>query len=529
MPIPWSLERPSIHGFIESQIRDGRIGGSDNDVELPDEAMIRDAQSLGWVAGGQDGVFAHHGSGGIEEKSAAAVFDALSAALSKATESNLRALYDLLCEDDLIGYIDPLIERIHQTSPSPDTLPPDRLHSLARWLALNAPDRGPVKFAVAMLGLVEVESEEDRALLQTLGQHEEFTLYVAVAIRNRSEDWERDLFELAKQVTGWGRIQIVERLAETKDPEIKAWILREGFRNAVMYEYLAYIAATVGGLADELRKPEPDDALLRAAGEILEALVDSGGPAEDMDDYAEGAEATELFLQHMEKRARELEDFLAVELLRRFVTDEEADWNARQSKGWTPDRRSRISALADAVVNRPEWREKALEGISAEDDKAFWQARKVAEALGIDTWEDSFRRQESGTGDTWFNLMQTEDPERIDRVIRLAKLQIPLHEVGTGPGEELGLGEEFKHHSALDWIVQDLGRFPGQGWDLIQVALRSPVVRNRTMAIRALSGWGQDCWPEEARGFLEAAEEREPDDEVKEAIRRLLDGQPLEF
>ena len=527
MPVPWSSERPSIHGFIRSRIRDGRIGLSDDAADLPDEALIQDAGSPRWIAGGRDGAYAHHGGGGSEKQKAAAVFEALSAVLSTASERNLRALYDLLREDSVIGYIDPLIDRIREASRSDEVLRPDRLNGLARWLAATAPDRGAVKFAIAMLGLVKVEGREDEELLLALGRHEEFTLYVVIAIQNRSEDPERDLFALAKHVEGWGRIHVVEGLAETQDPEIKAWLLREGFRNAVMYEYLAYTAATAGGLLQELMAPEPDDALLEGAGEILEALV-YGGPAQDMDDYAEGAEATEIYLRHMARRARTLKDFLIVEVLRRFVTDDEANWHERETRGWTPERRAGISALANAIVKRPEWRQIALDGLAAEDDRAFWQAQRVAEALGIDTWEHSFRRQESGTGEAWFNLMQTEDPERIDRVIGLAKAQIPLHEVATGPGEELGLGPAFGHHSALDWIVQDLGRFPGQGWELLKVALESPVVRNRNMAIQALADWGRDRWPAEARGFLKRAAAREPDDEVREDLRRLLDGRPLD-
>jgi len=59
---------------------------------------------------------------------------------------------------------------------------------------------------------------------------------------------------MAKHVTGWGRVHLVERLAKTEDAEIKEWLLREGFRNSVMYEYLAYIAATTGGLNDALHQ-----------------------------------------------------------------------------------------------------------------------------------------------------------------------------------------------------------------------------------------------------------------------------------
>ena len=98
------------------------------------------------------------------------------------------------------------------------------------------------------------------------------------------------LWELAKTVDGWGRIHIVERLAETERPEIKDWLLREGYRNSIMYEYLAYTCATAGNLLTALSGEHVDRDLLTSAGDIIQALI-SGGPAEDMDGYEEGATA----------------------------------------------------------------------------------------------------------------------------------------------------------------------------------------------------------------------------------------------
>jgi len=79
------------------------------------------------------------------------------------------------------------------------------------------------------------------------------TLFPAVPIQNLSPTYERDLWELAKTVEGWGRIHLVERLAHAEDHEIRAWLLREGFRNAVMGEYVACICARAGRLHEALR------------------------------------------------------------------------------------------------------------------------------------------------------------------------------------------------------------------------------------------------------------------------------------
>ena len=122
-----------------------------------------------------------------------------------------------------------------------DDLDPQRVHSIAHWLATGAADREPVKFAIGLLGVCH--GGDDRDLLLTLGRHEEFTLYASVALQNSGDDAELSLWAQACLVTGWGRIQIIERLAGTKDAQIKAWMLREGYQNDILYEYTALIWA----------------------------------------------------------------------------------------------------------------------------------------------------------------------------------------------------------------------------------------------------------------------------------------------
>jgi hypothetical protein len=183
-----------------------------------------------------------------------------------------------------------------------------RVHELGRWLATTGVDRGAVKTGIALLGATGLGQDVD--VVRVLGRHEEFTLYVAVAMSNGAQEREAELWNLGQAVQGWGRIHCVERLSATQDPTIRDWILREGFRNSIMYEYLAYIAATTGGLNDALRTDAVDRPLLTAAGEILEALV-TGGPAQDMDDYADGADTVEAYLALLGVRAESLGDYLA--------------------------------------------------------------------------------------------------------------------------------------------------------------------------------------------------------------------------
>jgi hypothetical protein len=124
--------------------------------------------------------------------------------------------------------------------------------------------------------------------------------------------------------------------------------------------------------------------------------------------------------------------------------------------------------------------------------------------------------------------MQTQDPTRIDRVLELAEKKIPLGDIATGPSDALGLGLKWASHSHLDFILQDLRRFPGKGWAFIRAGMRSPVVRNRHMALRALSSWDQKTWPSDAKVLLLDSLRDEPKEDVRDGIQTLLAGKKLE-
>lgn len=510
----------SIHAHVRSHLgADGRLAKAG--TTLPDE---KDDGRLRWVAGGLDGAFGHHVGGGGAEPRAEAVLRALQGVLADATASRLEQLYAQILEGSVLGYIDPLLVALRQT----DDLDVERLHELATWLAERAPDREAVKLGIAILG--GLSGPDHRELLLTLGAHEEFTLYAAVALLHRGgSEAERDVLALARRVDGWGRIQIVERLAHTSDPEIKAWMLREGYENAVMNEYLAYTCATAGGLREALARARVDDALLKGAGDIIVALI-NGGPAEDMDDYADGAAVVEDYVRHLGTAPQQLAQLLVVDRIRDFLErgededDDESRWEGREARGWTPELRERLGARCDAIVALPHWPAQVSAGLLADDRVGFWVADQAAKVLGIDTWDRHYERLESGDASRWYDVMKTSDPARIDRVIALAEERLDLQAIARGPANEMGFGPEWSQHTSLDYLLQDLGRFPGKGWPLIRAGLRSPVIRNRNMALQALGTWGRERWPAEAQALLEQAAREEVNDGVSERIGRVRAG-----
>jgi hypothetical protein len=158
----------------------------------------------------------------------------------------------------------------------------------------------------------------------------------------------------------------------------------------------------------------------------------------------------------------------------------------------------------------------------------FAHADRAAKALGIDTWDIHWRRLREKPTDPgrWYHVMALCDGERIGPVVEFAEANIDLAAVATGAGDELGLGRGFEPHSCLDYVLQDLRRFPGKGGALIEAGLRSPVVRNRNMAVAALAAWSRGEWPVGLEKSLERAAGCEPNEDVRERMQKVLRGEP---
>lgn len=519
-PIPWDPARPSLYGFLLPHA-EAAAGLPEHCHVLPDEPP---GDGLAWAPGALDGVLGHHAAGG-DPDATQAIHDRLLATLDDPTP-NLPQLYREVADGSVLDFIDPLIERL-LARPG---LPRARLHALALWLARSSPDRGAVKFALALLGALDSGSQ--RELFLTFGLHEEFTLYAAVALGSSlaPPERERAWWSLARKVHGWGRIHLVERLALAPSPEVQDWLLREGYRNEVMLEYLAYPCAVGGNLLAALSGQDVDDGLLDAAVELVGALL-AGGPARDIHDYADGAEVVLLLLDHLARRPpRALAHLIVAHQVADFVESPYTDWNTLHEHGWSEPLRGEIlrRARARALCQPEHWEALVHPGLAETDDGRFHEAAQAAALLGIDCWEHWLARQRDGRSSAWYPLMQSDDPARIARVLELARQQLDLAAIASGPDTALGLSLAYRAHGELDVIVQRLGAFPGQGWDLLDVALASPVVRNRHMALNALQAWGREAWPAEAVQRLRRAHDLEPVEDLKRRLAELLQPQLVE-
>lgn len=175
-----------------------------------------------------------------------------------------------------------------------EELDPDGLYRFALRTMKESRNRECVKFALSLLELVQ-NREEDRQVTATLALCDEFTLYSMYVIRGW-ENGNQEMFRLARQVHGWGRIFLVHEL-EPDTPEIQSWLFREGWRNTILTNYSARVCAQKSGLAGLLAQESiTGEEYVAARALVTELLCDS--PLPGASGMEEGEQLLRDFLRH---------------------------------------------------------------------------------------------------------------------------------------------------------------------------------------------------------------------------------------
>ena len=477
---------------------------------LPDEPPP-DPSKLRYGPGVMDGIGAGAAGPGESQPAviaASAILDLLQAVPST---KKVHAVAARLAEVESPSSFDQLLETLKTGGANRA-----RLAELSRWLCTHGTHRQQVKAGIAMLGVSG--APDDTALVNTLGRLEELTLYSLVALSNLQPDKaEQAIFDLARQVEGWGRIHALYRLAGTSDPTIKAWMLRGGYVNGVMDEEVAYIAASTGGLEEALAGAV-DEELLDWSGRLLVALA-IGGPAKDMTHYADGATALASYL-------REVGNVSATLLRLQHLYDIE-----RYLTGWAVENpliddgtREALSAQVTEILNRPDWPPLVAGGLVSTDVGTVKAVLRLAPRYELDPvpvvldWLPA----EPHDAYLWQIVLAAATADNIDELVELAGRVLPWSAIKTGPAKDFGLGPDYRAEACLDQILQRLDKFPGHGWAAIEVGLTCRVTRNRNLAIRALDEWPRDAWPEGAQGGLRRLLFQEPDDKARQRVKDLL-------
>jgi hypothetical protein len=478
---------PSIYNFIASHI-DPATGRLSDGLLLPDEPVARRYSRIRWVPGALEGLGTRHMQWDGSEKAsrAARLLETIAASNAPTPDSTTAeaTLYELLRADDVVTFYSDALDLA--SARTRDVEP--RLHALAQRLAMTSRDRGPVKFGIAMLG--SMGDEHDVDVLRTLALHDEFGLYAAEALAEIAPDRQAALFDMARKLSGWGRIEAVAKMVATSDPTLRRWLLTDGFRNSINPQYLAFQCVSIANLAGALEEAQqaraPDVALLVGALDLLQALI-KPGPGLGFDDYADAPQAAAAFLRLIEKRRDSVSFLLAAHALRDYARARSA--NSETAAHWTPAQLKDATRLADEVIADASWRHRVTAAI-ADNRTDLTQAADAAARLKIDTFDLHLRAlgKNPVNAQRWSLAFAAADPARVPRLIALAEQHFGAQDTqSTTPRPS---GARAHPPETLEAVLQGIASYPGSGMHLVESSLADRDNRVRRAAVETLVRWG---------------------------------------
>ncbi len=305
----------SIYQMICDHMKEGIL---DPAFSLPEEDA--DPSMPSFAPGALDGIMVYHM--GFEPLNAAQAKQMARAVRAAAAgrQEEAEQLFEVWTKDvRAVRGVDALQQYVARHA---NQLDPQNVYETARRMVLRSCDPECVKVGLELLEMLSAPDEEIRTIIRRLGLCEDFSL-CAVWNMRKWEDADRELFDLAKKVRGWGRIHAVEAL-ETDDPEIRRWLLLEGWQNEIMPAYSALTCWEKSGAAEILANGPSPEEYSGIAG-LIDGLLDEG-PVPGISQVENAQEVLRRFLAVTPDLSRGIEGYEVVLHICGRAQDPEDPW-----------------------------------------------------------------------------------------------------------------------------------------------------------------------------------------------------------
>jgi hypothetical protein len=307
---------------------------------------------------------------------------------------------------------------------------------------------------------------------------------------------------------------VLFRSPETQ--EEKDWILKHGCKNGIVNSYLGLTCAQKGEMLTALKREVLDAETFAGIGIIIDALFDEG-PSAGISAYECADEAITLYLSHAEKLCTNTENLNIVLNIKAYYEKENKDASAE------------IIKKCEQIINMKDWRDISIKEIESGDRVKFSSAWTVAENLAYNIDEALWQYIEKNPLEcAWYTSTLLRNPEYQNKVIDLYLRVLPLDKIASGMGNQMGFGKDFKSHSSLGLILQNISPYPMIGTQFIKTGFASPVIRNRNMSCNVLEAW-QKKLEKPISDFFPEIEEQikelipiEIDEKLKERYQKIL-------
>lgn len=452
------MKKLSLYDQISSSLIDG---GLPDDFSLPkdDETVFAD--------GAEDGIYLYHmNAQKMSDDDHQIMIDAIDAANDHDYDLADRLFTELSVRVSAISIIDEMQDHIWDNM---DKLSADNIYEYAAGMITMSDNRECVKYGLTILGLLNTDNEEMRNVIRTLALSDEFTFF-CVHIMKNWKDGNRDIFETARNVHGWGRIHAVEQL-RALDPlyeEIQKWLLKEGTDNMVMPFYSALTVWKNSGAGNILFNG-PTYEQFTGIRKIIDALLDESA-VQGLSALDKRNEIIMVFLDEAKKMPLMAEDYEVIYHICGYFEE------IPKSSG--------ITSLARQILSSPSAKEVILDAVRK------GRSIDLARQIGIDVkpyvltlLENSFRDSCHLCG----YLMDSDNYR--SQLLKIFRKNLDLKKMISVPADKICFTDGYDDQTALEFLMRELRRYPLQGKEFVETGLQCRSIRTRNGALTVLQNW----------------------------------------
>ena len=365
--------------------------------------------------------------------------------------------------------------------------------SLARLLIKNSRAYSSVKLGISLLGISG--EEDDLPLILEIGRYPEFTYFSANAIGRLSKNKLKDWMVLAESTEDWGKVHTIERIcnylekSQNKDRDNSIWLLKNCTGHSIA-EYTAYVSACACNLLELLKDEKLEDDVLDNACSLFLCLI-TEKPVKSIEDWEHGPETLPLLLETLLKRELTSYRLFSVTRILYWLEDRKSEsYKAPEKNYWCQENIESLRILCNCYLEEPKAKSIVsrdfTESIITEDSTSGFYAWNASMRLDLDLWDEAYKALSANPcRPRWYGFaLDTEVPERIEKVFAYAEQHLPLHEAEEDETVSSLLDSDLLQ--CLDNLISPMAFSELYNDRLVRACIKSKRRRLVNMAVRTL-------------------------------------------
>lgn len=340
--IPWN-NKEAIVPYLEQQFAEhGKLVNK----ELPDDVLLFDENHPRLAPGFGDQLIDEPVLVSYPKK----LVKLFTEQTKNPTEATRKATYEKILEEKVIRYFQEFLGHFNEVEKDET-----RVQQEALWLLEHAAHREVVKFALMVLATTDCEKFKDR--LKQIALHEEFTGVALFALFNATERANATIWDIAKQVTDWGKLEALNFL-EPEREEIRLWFLTDGIDETVPGSQAALQCADKGKLDIELHEDTISAEVFEGTRKLILALLYEG-QYRQMDEYEYAGQVLMRFTKHAKTHCQTMLHFYTLMQIAAYLNEPEDIWEGRFDDNWKPHEKLAVETAIEEISRNPKWLQEA--------------------------------------------------------------------------------------------------------------------------------------------------------------------------